>query len=229
MKVAFVQCPAWVIYSPPYAPALIGAALQKSGHIVKCYDLNIGLYNKLQNENAVLCSIDQYSWEHDRIETDWVNEKNTFEIFSAFKSYFEEILKDINLFGADIVCFTVQRTSAYFSMIFANFIKQNHPVLKILWGGPFCFKSCIKPEFLAAKVSEIDGICYSDGDKSLPFVLSYLEKNSVFPAIPGYYFRNHETEIYSDHPATFSELDNIPFADYTLFELDKYSIFFCRC
>jgi len=74
VKIALVQCPAWVTGNPPYALALLSAVLERAGHEVECLDLNIEMYRISAAQGAGKADeMGPDSWANRLIERRWID------------------------------------------------------------------------------------------------------------------------------------------------------------
>lgn len=227
MKVAFIQCPAWTTDNPPYAIALIGAALKNAGHEVKCFDLNVKYYNLAKDSGKKHENINQHSWSYQRIEMDWENVENTGQFLSAYRDEIEADIQEIIHYNPSVICFSVHKTSDIISYELTKKIKNTLPGKLIVWGGPNCFRN-FKAEAISNR-KEIDIICFGDGEITLPVLLTQIEKHDTeYLNTGGYAFRTKDRGLINNiHVINQVSLDDIPFADYSLFDKTKYSwIFF---
>lgn len=224
MKVALIQCPAWITGNPPCALALIGAALKNAGHEVRCFDLNVDFYHFIKNKTENRISISQQSWSNYHIETDWENEDNVWEFIDYYKKEFDESISAVIQSECEVICFSVQKTSALFSYAFTKKIRELLPGKIIIWGGPYCFKSFMA-EGIIKNFREVDIVCLGDGESGLPELLHlYEKKDKQYLNMKGYAFRiPGGLPVFNDDQSVFSDLDSIPFSDYSLFDKTKYS------
>jgi len=224
MKVALIQCPAWITGNPPCALALIGAALKNAGHEVRCFDLNVDFYHLAENQPEPGISISMQSWSNYHIETDWENEDYVREFISFYKKEIEERIYAVIQSEPEAICFSVQKTSALFSYAFTKRIREILPGIIIIWGGPYCFRSFMAEDIINNH-GEVDMVCLGDGESSLPELLHlYEKKDKQYLNTKGYAFRiPGSTPVFNDDQSVFSDLDTLPFSDYSLFDKEKYS------
>jgi len=223
MKVALVQCPAWVTTSPPYALALLGGALKKEGHDVRCFDLNIELYNAILNEKNTRIGIDAGSWSNYRIENDFANHEFIVELFHKC-SIVDDFIEAITAYDPLTICFSVHSTSAEFSFELTRRVKKSFPGKVILWGGPYCFVSYNNIEHIRRNKPEIDVVCSGDGENNLPAILTHYEQKGFFIPVKGYFFRSLDSgAININNEAIVSDIDNIPFSELSFFKPENYS------
>lgn len=224
MKVALIQCPAWVTTAPPYALSLLGSALKRDGHEVRCFDLNTDIYLAIKNSKNNEIHINPDSWTNYKIENDFTNTDFINELFEAFEKIINEAIDEILSFNPCVICFSVHATSNLFSYELTRIIKGKVPEKVVFWGGPYCFVSYENLNRIRQIKPEIDVVCSGDGESDLPALLTYYENNGKFKNTRGYWFRlmMDETENYKNDVPT-SDIDNIPFADLSFFKQDNYS------
>lgn len=222
MNIAFVQCPAWITTSPPYALSLLASVLKNDAYNIRCFDINIKIFNA-SNKNQK-GKIHQVSWTNYRIETDFETPAFIDFLFDEYEHIIKEIVQEIILFTPDILCFSVQRTSALFSFRFSEIIKTTLPNCKIIWGGPYCFISYNNINEILRNKNGIDVVCSGDGELGLPVLMKYYAEHKAFTPIEGFYFR--EGHAYLQNIAMVSPasiISGIAFSDMSFFDLSDYS------
>ena len=143
MKIALVQCPAWTTESPPYSLALLVAALKKNAHEVICFDLNIELY-KYCKEICKLSNsiINEGSWAMDFRGNVWYEKGGVLNFINKYESFINDLVDSILNTPSQIIGFSVQSTSKFFSLEVARRLKQKDKNKIIIFGGHLCFTNC---------------------------------------------------------------------------------------
>jgi len=219
MNVAIVQCPAWVVNSPPYAISVLATALKKESHNVRCYDLNLQFYLSAKEFSGIpdnkqprrkLRGIEKANaqgdrecapkgrgidpkmiktWESSKIDNYWCTQNNVENAYKAGIELTDAFLDSLTQFQPAIVCFSVHYTTVIFSEILTSQIKTLLPDTCIIWGGPYCFNAFGNLNNIINNIPEIDVVCTGDGDKDLPMMLHYFSQNGYWPTVNGYYIR----------------------------------------
>lgn len=224
MKIALVQCPAWTAESPPYTLALLAAALKKNGHEVICFDLNIELYRFCKERvKANDCVINDESWSMDFRGNVWYEKDNVINFINKYGHYIDKLVDSIINIPARIIGFSVQSTSKFSSLEIARRVKEKDRNKIIVFGGPLCFKNCYGIDILK-DFQFLDFVCFGEAEEAFPHLLNIIEKNGNIESCPGFSFRLKDGTIIDGGDAQPAEnLDEIRFADYSSFCLEKYA------
>lgn len=216
MKVALIQCPSWSEIAPPYSPALLAACLMQKGHEVDCFDLNIKFYNYLRTAEI------EASWGTSGESNAWLEKDYVINLLERHNSYVDYLVSQILDRDAQIIGFTVCDTSRVFSEEVARKIKEKNRNKIIVFGGPSCFRNSIyNVDFL--KRSYIDAICLHEGEISFLDFIEKFEKNGEFPFCPGFAFKDKFGKVINcGERELIEDLDTLPFADFSVYELKEY-------
>lgn len=230
MQVTLVQCPANNPDSPPYSYALLSAALKAAGHEPHVFDLNIALYQRAKRkkpkDNAWATGHSQVS----PIEY-WMHEDFTRKTLKPHARFIDRYVDDLLKIPSPVIGFSVHTSSYWSSILVAQMVKAKDPSRKIIFGGPYCFVN-YKGDQLLAKHDFIDMVCFLEADRTFPELLSRLERGEDPTDLGGYGFRLADGTIRNnvldtinrkEPEGTFiSDLDAIPFADWSGFDFDHY-------
>jgi len=217
MQITLIQPPAWLTESPPYNIALLKAILKERGHDAICLDLNIELYNYFKE------SFEDYTWSGEGIDH-WHNEGYTSKFVDKYGHLIDRLVYKILDTKSRALGFTVHNTSFFLSMHLAKRIKEKDENKVIIFGGPQCFKNCEELRMLYNQ-PWLDGICFGEGDESLADLLGIIDKNNgrVGPC-PGFGLRDAHGNIFDCGIArSIENLDSLPFADFSDFNIEQYS------
>ncbi len=213
MQLILIQAPCWSVAGPPYNLALLKAACQERGHKVICLDFNIKFYNYLTEKD-----------KHGLYDkpADWFNDSFARQIINTHSAFIDECVHETMGINCRVIGFTITGLNRLFAEEIIRRIKLIDKDKIIILGGAHCFKSEIGKVLLHCN-PDIDAICYLEGEKVLPHFLETIEKNGRVGDCPGTAFRNEVNEIV-DCPEMplVEELDSLPFADFSDFNLDSY-------
>ncbi len=223
MKVALVQCPAWTTESPPYALALLVVALEKSGHEVICFDLNIELYRFckeiMKQDDSI---ISDESWSMDFRGYAWYEKEKVLNFINEYEPYINKLIDSIVNSPAQIIGFSVQSTSKFSSLEIARRIKERDKSKIIVFGGPLCFRNCYGIGILK-DFQFLDFVCFGEGEELFPQLINTIEKEGKVQ-YSGFGSRMENNIIVDGGDGKLiKDLDRIPFADYSKFSLEKYA------
>jgi len=229
VHVTLLQCPANNPDSPPYAFALLNAALKDAGHEPHVFDLNIALYQRSKVEHRYNAWTTGHSQESP-IEY-WIEPKFVRRTLAPYDQYIDEYLDRVLEIPSPIIGFSTHTSSFWSSIEIANRIKQRDPGRIIIFGGPYCFLNH-EGDHVLERHPAVDIVCFLEAERSFPELVSMIERGEDPSELNGYGFRlpdgtirnNTIDTIHRKEPeGTFIEdLDTIPFADWSCYDLDDY-------
>ncbi len=174
-------------------------------------------------------SMSSFLKKHLKVETKLIdfnvtlNEMKEYS-FGSFSELFESTLLGLKQTGynPDIVGISTLFTSAYQNMLaIAKYCRKNFPFALILAGGGVP-TNMYKNIFQDSR--DFDALCYGEGEKPLLKLLTFGDKKKYLDESPSWITRTKvEKNLVFKHDF-LSDLDEIPFYDYGLFEKDKYSL-----
>lgn len=125
--------------------------------------------------------------------------------FSA-EPYSEQLLAT-HLDSTDVIGMTVLSPSLNQVKQLITFIKQNHPDIPILIGGPHC---TLQPRDALQQTNA--SICViGDGETVITDIRTALERKKQLSEIPGIVFKTPQGMIQNREPVRIKDLDSIPF------------------
>lgn len=215
MKLALIQCPNWTVFTPPYNLALLKAVCQKRGHEVICLDFNIKFYMYLNDKGKR----DLYNKA-----ADWFSDSFVSAIIRAHSDFIDDCVQDILIINSRVIGFNITGLNRFFAEEIIKRIKARDKNRIIVIGGAHCFKAEIGKVLLYVNPG-IDAICYLEGENVLPNLLEIIEREGKVNSCPGIAFRNDANEVIDclDAPLT-EDLNSLPFADFSDFHLNEYSM-----
>lgn len=215
MKILLVQCPFWLTETPPYNLALLNAILKKRGYESDVMDLNIEFYNTLSKYDAWPSSEKNSDYYHDELYIS--------EIFIKYKSTINNFIQRILDSKASVLGFTVYDTSELFTNRFIKIVKEKDSNRIIVVGGPQYIRNMVKEK--ALHNTSADAICLGEADISFPDWLDSIKKSKSKLSANQKPVIKSEDEIIVDDGKhlLLNDLDSLPFADYSGFDLSKYT------
>ena len=213
MKLTLIQCPNWTVFTPPYNLALLKAVCQKRGHEVVCLDFNIKFYKYLNDEGKR----DLYNKP-----TDWFSDSFVQIIIKAHSDFIDDCVRDTLSINSRVIGFNITGLNKCFAEEIIKRIKTKNKDIIIFIGGPYCFKTEFGKQLLYVN-PDIDVICYLEGENVLLNLLEIIERDGKVNSCPGIAFRNEANEVIDCPDAPLIEdLNSLPFADFSDFNLDEY-------
>ena len=132
---------------------------------------------------------------------------DTVTILDFTAEPYDERTLEIHAKNADVVGVSMLSTSVEKTVTIVNFLKQQHPHLPIIIGGPHC---TLFPE-KSLQETKADLCLQGEGEGSIIPLLNALEATTVPSSIPGIYYRSHG-KILQGKPTTFiNDIDRLSF------------------
>ena len=140
-----------------------------------------------------------------------------------FKSYIDRLMERVLDAKSPVIGFTIYSMSSIFSCEFARIIKEKAPDKAIIFGGSECFRSFSGMDILFKK-SWIDAICFGEAEECLPNLLDKMDRSNDIQRCEGFAYRDTVGNIVDcGNPPLANNLDSLPFADFSHFDLTKYT------
>ena len=212
MKIFLIQTPLFGI-SPPIGIAQLGAYMEQAGHDVKAFDMNNDLY--LRRGEAY-----QYAWEGG-FSVNWSDPRWVSELFQHHEQFIlSEYIRPIAAAGEAVVGFSITSCSLVPSLLIARMIKQAAPGVRVVLGGQhFTVNRASAAE--TAALEEVDAVVLGDGEYTMAELMQYWKDGRGLESCKGLYCKGPEGTMFTG-PRKPVVLDELPFANYRLFDLDRY-------
>lgn len=192
----------WAVYMPPYNLAKLTGLLRASGYNTTVFDFNVDSYHELTTR-------------HDNLKTAWDSGNywwwSQLDQYNArIHYYYEPILRDyMNVLlesKPDIIGFSLYYTNKFPTYWLINEIKKIKPSITIILGG----SECNSDDYTAPK--NVDYFFVGESEKNL---LDFLEDWELG-------IKPSEQKIGSLYSDIRIDLNSLPYADYTDYDLQKY-------
>jgi radical SAM superfamily enzyme YgiQ (UPF0313 family) len=208
MKVALIQCPGWGRECPPFSLACLAAYVRRHGHEAFCFDLNNAFFHNIPEFRRMWEDKDYYSF--------WENRSQISELVMKCEDVVERYVDDILATGAPVIGFTTHTTSYLVSQEIAKRIKRKDPARIIVFGGPQCSRAQAGHAF--AREPFIDAVAVGEGEETLRELLDTVAREGALRPLPGLILRwRGEVKDCGDREP-ISDLDSLPFPDYSDFQ-----------
>lgn len=210
--IVLIQSPAWGLETPPLALALLTGILFENKFQVKIFDLNIRFFHNVSEESRKL-------WQPENGHF-WCNEHNVKKLINDYQDFIDSIIEEIMLTKCDVVGFSVTWPTTMFSLLLARLIKTRNPEITIVFGGPqtsffYDGENIIQDD-------SVDATVLHEGDVVFPEILRMLEEKGSFSEYPGLVFKNAGKVINGGVAPPIKDLNTLPFAEYSQFDLSLY-------
>jgi hypothetical protein len=211
MKVLLAQCPIYDVEMPPLGLAYLVASLKKKKIPVEIFDINIDYFHNYPQYRKF--------WNPENYE--YCMPTNFFlssaELGKITDNYAQRILKT----KAEIIGFSVQTTSSRFSITLAAKIKALDPSRIIIYGGPECSRESELGYFLQ-RPGKGDYLVLGEGEEILPEFVERVSLGKSMKECQGLIMQEGERIFDTGKREMIADLDKLPSADFSLFNLDSY-------
>jgi radical SAM superfamily enzyme YgiQ (UPF0313 family) len=203
---------------PPLGLAYLSAYLKKNGCDAKVLDLSITLYNRVNEEYKKYWeSNNGYRWY-------------LIDIFKTLPFLTEEVYDEfvtvILAQDREILGFSIQNTSALFTLEIIKRIKLKDPSRKIILGGPNCYNVSVKNDDFKLKhglEKFADIIVIGEGEKILLELLRRIELGKPLKRCRGIALPARRGWIFNGFSEPVRSLDDLPFPDFDSYDLSSYT------
>ncbi|MFI5350567.1 MAG: B12-binding domain-containing radical SAM protein, partial [Elusimicrobiota bacterium] len=213
MKVSLLLCPQWDPHYALYSFAAFSAALKARGHEVSIFDLNHTVHR--MNLAAGRDNRPQLILNNRWADPRFVEE----EFLPTYRGYLENFTDRVLAGGARAAGFSIYYSNQAVSLAVARMLKRKDPGLKIVFGGPSCliFRNCLE----LIREDAVDAVVFGEADRAFPDLVDALDRGRR-PGGPGILLRDDPATWKEEQDAVL-ELDSLPYADFSGFELSNYS------
>ncbi len=211
MRIILIQCPVWGTYDPPIGLAQLSGALKGCGNQVHTLDLNIKLY-RARTENYK----NMWAWEQSSF---WYDRDNVDRFFSHNRQIIGEFLAGMMELKPEIIGFSVSAASELASLKLAGMIKSIDKDIRIVFGGPLFFEERFVGHILENDC--VDIVIRGEGEVVFSELARGIEARGGILSCPGVYFKE-DGQIKHNRGEALSDLDELPFADFSDLPLSDY-------
>lgn len=212
MNVAFVLAPSYNPDKPPLSLAYLKAYNQSDDINVRCFDLNIDLYSRVNAQDKEL-------WKGENISV-WLDKGRVDSLNFINDRIMEEWLNDIIKFKPRIVGFSIYNTNMWLTVKLAMKIRELLQDVFILFGGPEMFT--YRYNFEMSHLKFINAVILGEGEGASKKIAASIKENGFIAPVPGALIKMGNCFAGEENAVLVKELDSIPFPDYGDFDLKKY-------
>ena len=186
-------------HRPPISTGIIAQAIECAGYPVEALDLNIKLYNRI--DNNLYWNLDSV-WEGTRKPS--LNEYK--QILACIKSYNNNYARNHN-----IMISVFGNHARPFTKILCLYIRKHYPDKQIVLGGQGVLSNALGDKKPFGQVAIDEGLAdaYISGEGEIA-VVEYLKTNYNYEGINSSNFKQ------------IDELNQLPFPNYKYFKVDEY-------
>lgn len=202
-KVLFLLLPEWAYKFPPYNLARLLAVARHAGYQADAVDLNVKAWRQHKSWN-----IDFDPW-HGSKEWRWMGNSYHEELHSHMLPLLEQYIDYIGNNNIDVVGFSLYYCNQEPTDWMAQEIKRRYPHITIIVGGPQCHASPPTPD-----KTYYDYVVSGEGEQIILDILEKIEEGE----------RPTQRVTVQQQSGERLNLDNIPWADYSCFNLNEYQM-----
>ena len=147
--------------------------------------------------------------------------KHGFEVQIIDGAYHQDYLEQLrDLLSEDVlyVGMTVMTSQIPFALEASKLIKDVCPLIKVVWGGPH---PTLFPE-QTLRNDNIDIVAINEGTFASLALAQAFVTNSPLHSIHGIGYKDQSGKIIFSEPACLDNLEELPYFDFSLIELDNY-------
>lgn len=228
IRIQLIQPPLWAYNLPPLGIAYLAGALRNAGMQVRVQELNRGfflrmpddiiyLYRQMDTGNLGLAgAYPHWSFIFDRVSA-FPAEKQV-RLKKILEKKLRSWTKRIAKWGG-YVCFSVHNTSLAFAKMLAQEIRKVNPRQVIIFGGP----EIDSHHYDLLKQKAVDYFVQGEGEEVLINLLLELEEKKAPTPYRGLTFYQQETLIEGHGNTGQSNINQIPFPDFSDFFFYDYN------
>lgn len=215
MNIALISSAGWTVDTPPYNLALLKAVLKNKGYQITCFDLNKGIYDHVEN------NFKKEAWAGTETGNQWLDRDFILGFIEKHRPFIEDFISKVMLINPDVIGFSVINRSAPFALELAKIIKKKKPGQIIILGGSYCYRYLSGLELI--KEPAVDAVCLGEAEICLGNLLDIIEKKNAIDFCKGFVYKNKDNKIIDcGDPDIIEDLDSLPFADFSDFDVEKY-------
>lgn len=166
MKAAIIHVPLWTVDTPHYSLCLVQRIFKDNDINVKMYELEIDFYHECQTNDKKLWSYDNGTF------WDFATKHTPEDLFLKYKDFIRQYCNDICSYAPDIICFSINERSLFFTIKLLEILKKDLPNVITIAGGPSCFFSDRREKLM--HTGFFDYICPGEAETFLPALLKKL-------------------------------------------------------
>jgi len=215
IDIALIQPPGWANQNPPLGLALLKSYLTQQGVNVRIYDLNMVLYN-LRHGEFKDC------WDTSRGYFLWERESFVNKLFSYYSHEILNFIYSVLSTNASVIGLSSHCSSYISARLMAQKFKQYSPETNIVFGGPqvASYTSNWRKLFLS---NYVDAVVFGEGEASLSEYLTTDDRLHENPIAGVAYKAAKGNLILGGERELIPRLDDLPFADFSDFDLRFYA------
>jgi len=216
MNILLINSPGWTVDAPPYNLALLKTVLKNKGYQATCFDLNKVIYDHAED------SIKKEAWASTETGNQWLDREFVLGFMEKYRLFIDDFISKVMRINPDVIGFSVINRSAIFTLELAKIIKKRKPGQIVILGGSYCYRHLSGLELI--KEPAVDAVCLGEGEICLAHLLDVIKNKNAIEFCKGFVYRNKDNKIIDcGDPDIIEDLDYLPFADFSDFDVEKYN------
>ncbi|MBF0595414.1 MAG: B12-binding domain-containing radical SAM protein [Candidatus Omnitrophica bacterium] len=216
LDIALIQPPCWASHNPPLGLALLKSYLSANGLSAKNYDLNILLYHLRSGAYA-------NAWDNSHGHYMWGTDSFVIKFFGAYSNEILNFVYNVLAARPRVIGISVHWASHCAAKLLAQKFKQFSPETKIIFGGP---QTAYYNQQWRTLLTDgyVDAVAFGEGEESLREYLTALNAGTLYekPVKGLAYLGLNGAIVDGGMRELIKSLDDLPFADFSDFDLDFY-------
>jgi len=199
---------------PNMALAQLYAYMRREGFKTRIMDVSIALYHRHKAASANLWADETWSI--------WMDEAFVSGLLAGDRDWLEShYLGDILAAGKPLVGFSVSGPSLRASLAMARWIKDARPDAVVVFGGQVF---TVEPFFHRQALADasVDAVIVGDGEETLAELAALHGDGRGWSGCRGLHIRDPKGDYRFTGPRPLLDLDSLPFADYSPFDMSLY-------
>jgi anaerobic magnesium-protoporphyrin IX monomethyl ester cyclase len=203
--------PPWLVKGPPLGLAALAAFLRAKGWNVSALDGNAKIHREAGEELRPL-----WKWEWSDF---WENAEQVDRLFGpSIRRMADEAAGS----GAMCVGINVVSRKEAAARIFLERLREKKPDVRVFIGGPGAGWKTSRDGLRLRAAGLFDGFIVGEGEATCAELLKRLSNGHNFSSLAGYVSADHERENDFVASQIVSDLDFLPYPDFTDFNLSDY-------
>ncbi|MGB8225668.1 MAG: radical SAM protein [Sedimentisphaerales bacterium] len=216
-RIILIGTPCWTQMYPFYALGVIAGIARDSGFSCVVRDMNIDFYDYLPAE-------EKKNWD-DSMVGQWTLEALPSALIKKHKDWLDGYLSSAaEKSDVELVCFSVNTYTRYFSNYAAATIKAKRPDLPVMFGGVDCFIGEHNKKFLTK--GNCDIICQGEGEICFRDYLKEFKKTGDYRnGVKGFAYLASDGSLVDNGEPELPKLrdGDVPLPDYSQLDFSKYT------
>lgn len=211
-KVALALAPGWGRGSPPYMMALLTAILRKEGFKTYPFDINNEMYHLSKEKDKLL-----WNWEESCF---WQKKESLDKYIRDNNELIDSVIERVLSYGIEAVGFSIYSSTKLMSLELAKRIKAKRKSISVIFGGIECQRKFDWKSLLMQDC--VDILVFDEADEVFTELLQLLFNKNDLSICKGIAYKKNGLIIDSGRRSPLSNLDFLPFADFSDFDFSRY-------